>query len=241
MYYGWWNPLYLLFTLPPLLLMLLAQAWVKSSYRKGLRVPNARGLTGQQAAREMMRYTGLGLRTEPIRGELTDRYDPRNDTLYLSQGVASSASVGALAIVAHEVGHALQDQEQYAPMMVRSALVKPVNFGSQLGGILFFVGWALNYFVNLPTIGRFVSWVGIAGFCLAVLFHLVTLPVELNASRRGIALLSEMELVGQGQMGVARTVLYAAALTYIAQLAQALAQVLYYVFILSRGRSRRRR
>ena len=239
--YGWWDPLYLLFTLPPLLLALLAQAWVKSSYRKGLRVPNARGLTGQQAAHEMMRYTGLGLRTEGIAGELTDRYDPRSDTLYLSPGVASSASVGALAIVAHEVGHALQDDEQYAPMMVRSALVKPVNFGSQLGIILFFIGWAMNYLVNLPTIGRFISWVGIAGFCLAVLFHLVTLPVELNASRRGLALLAEMELVRQGQMGVARNVLYAAALTYIAALAQALAQVLYYVFILSRGRSRRRR
>ena len=185
--------------------------------------------------------TGLGLRTEMIGGELTDRYDPRNDTLYLSQGVARSASVGAMAIVAHEVGHALQDEEQYAPLAVRSALVKPVNFGTQLGIVLFFIGFAMSYLASLSTIGRFVSWVGIAGFCLTVLFHLVTLPVELNASRRGIALLSEMELVGQGQIGVARNVLYAAALTYIAALAQALAQVLYYVFILSRGRSRRRR
>jgi Zn-dependent membrane protease YugP len=189
----------------------------------------------------MMRYTGLGLRTETTAGELTDHYDPRNDTLYLSQGVAGSASVGAMAIVAHEVGHAMQDDEQYAPMVVRGALVKPVNFGSRLGVILFFVGFAMSYLANLSTIGRFVSWLGIAGFCLTVLFHLVTLPVELNASRRGIALLSEMELVGQGQMGVARNVLYAAALTYIASLAQALAQVMYYVYVLSSGRSRRRR
>ena len=133
------------------------------------------------------------------------------------------------------------DEEQYAPMLVRSALVAPVNFGSQLGVVLFFVGWGLSYLTNLSGIGQVISWLGIVGFCLAVLFHLVTLPVELNASRRGIALLSEMELVGQGQIGVARNVLYAAALTYIASLAQSVAQVMYYVFMLSRGRSRRRR
>jgi Zn-dependent membrane protease YugP len=224
-----------------MLLTLLAQAWVRSAYRKGLQVPNSRRVTGLQAAEEMMRYTGLGLHTHVIGGERTDKYDPRNDTLYISQEVADSASVGAAAIVAHELGHALQDEEQYAPMQVRSALVAPVNFGSQLGLIMFFVGWGLSYFANLPEIGQFISWVGIAGFCLTVLFHLVTLPVEFNASRRAIGLLADMELVRPEQMGVARNVLSAAALTYIAQLAQALSQVMYYVFILSRGRSRRRR
>jgi Zn-dependent membrane protease YugP len=224
-----------------MLLIMLAQAWVRSAYRRSLQVPNSRRVTGLQAAEEMMRYTGLGLRTQVIGGERTDNYDPRSDTLYLSQGVANSASVGAAAIVAHELGHALQDEEQYAPMLVRSALVAPVNFGSQLGLAMFFIGWVLSYFVNLPEIGQLVSWVGIAAFCLTVLFHLVTLPVEFNASRRALVLLTDIELVGPDQMGMARNLLWAAALTYIAQLARAVSQVMYFVFMLSRGRSRRRR
>jgi Zn-dependent membrane protease YugP len=232
--------MYLLFVGPPLLLAMLAQWWVKSAYRKGLQVPTPRRLTGQQAAQDMMRYAGLGLKTQVVGGELTDKYDPRNDTLYLSQGVANSPSVGAMAIVAHELGHALQDEEQYAPMMVRSALVAPVNFSSNAAVVLFFIGAGLSY-IGLYSAGQVVSWIGIFGFCLAVLFHLVTLPVELNASRRGLRLLDEMELVGEGQMGIARNVLNAAALTYIAALAQSLATVMYYVFRLSRGRSRRRR
>jgi Zn-dependent membrane protease YugP len=236
----WWDPTYLLFAGPPLLLALLAQAWVRSAYRKGLQVPNERRVTGLQAAEQLSRYAGLGLRIDTIEGELTDSYDPRDDTLRLSKGVASSASVGALAIVAHELGHAMQDEEDYGPMKVRSALVAPVNVGSQLGIVLFLVGFAMSYFAGLSGIGRVVSWLGILGFCLAVLFALITLPVEFNASRRGLALLADSALVSESQMGYARNVLYAAALTYIAALAQALAQVMYYVFVLNRGRSRRR-
>jgi uncharacterized protein len=237
----WWDPMYFLFVGPPLVLALIAQAWVKSAYRKGLQVPNQQRVTGRQAADQLSRTAGLGLRIEVIGGELTDSYDPRNNVLRLSQGVANSTSVGALAIVAHELGHAIQDEESYAPMQIRSALVAPVNIGSRLGVVLFFIGFAMSYLAGLSSIGRIVSWMGILGFCMAVLFALITLPVEFNASRRGLALLADSELVASSQMGYARNVLSAAALTYIAALAQALAQVMYYVFMLSGGRSRRRR
>jgi Zn-dependent membrane protease YugP len=236
----WWDPMYLVFTLPPLLLGLLANAWVKSAYRKGLKVPNRQRVTGFQGADELQRQAGLYLRIERAGGELSDHYDPRSKTLRLSSGVAQSPSVGALAIVAHEMGHAMQDDEDYAPLRVRSALVQPVNVGTQLGSILFFIGFFLSYLANsLSNIGRFISWIGILGFCLAALFALVTLPVEFNASRRGLKLLASSGLVAQEQMGYARNVLTAASLTYVAALAQALAQVMYFVYLLS-GRRRRR-
>ena len=231
--------MYLVFTLPPLLLALIAQAWVKSSYRKGLQVRNQRQLTGLQGADELMRQAGLSLPIETGGGDLSDHYDPRSKTLRLSSGVARSPSVGALAIAAHEIGHAMQDNEDYAPLRVRSALVMPVNVGTQLGTILFIAGMLLSYLSSLASIGRIVSWIGILGFCMATLFALVTLPVEFNASRRGLQLLSSSGLVAAGEMRYARNVLTAAALTYIAALAQALAQVMYYVYLLS-GRRRRR-
>jgi len=236
----WWDPMYFVFALPPLLLGLIAQMWVKSAYRKGLNVSNQRGVTGMQGADKLMYQAGLSVPIDVVGGELTDHYDPRSRTLRLSQGVARSASVGALAIVAHELGHALQDDEDYAPMRIRTALVMPVNIGTRLGSILFLIGLVMSYLANsLASIGRLISWVGIFGFCLAALFALITLPVEFNASRRGLQLLSESGLVGEGKIKYARNVLTAAALTYIAALIQAVAQVMYYVYLLS-GRRRKR-
>jgi Zn-dependent membrane protease YugP len=236
----WWDPRYLIFAGPPMLLALLAQAWVRSAYRKGLQVANAARLSGVEATKLLMRRAGLNLRIDVVGGELTDAYDPRDDSLHLSQGVANSGSVGALAIVAHELGHAMQDDEDYAPMKVRSALVAPVNIGSQLGIMLFFVGFLMSSFVGAPGLGQAISWLGILGFSLAVVFALVTLPVEFNASRRGLTLLTGSGLVAEGEMKYARNVLTAAALTYVAALAQALGQVLYFVFLLSGSRRRRR-
>jgi len=235
----WWDPMYLVFTLPPLLLGLLAQWWVRSAYRKGLQVPNQRRVTGLGGADALLARAGLSVRIETVGGELSDHYDPRSKTLRLSAGVARSPSVGALAIVAHEIGHALQDRDDYAPLRVRSTLVMPVNVGTQLGTVLFMLGFLLSYLTSLASIGRFISWIGILGFCLAALFALITLPVEFNASRRGLQLLADSGLVAQGQMRYARNVLSAAALTYVAALAQAMAQVMYYVYLLS-GRRRRR-
>ena len=236
----WFDPMYFVFTLPPLLLGLLANWWVKSAYRKGLKLPNRRRVTGMQAADTLQRKALLNVQLTQIGGELSDHYDPRSKTLALSTGVAQSASVGALAIVAHELGHAMQDEEDYGPMRVRSVLVKPVNVGTQLGTVLFMVGFFMSYFASgLSEIGRYISWAGIFGFCLAALLALVTLPVELDASRRGLKLLGDSALVVEENMGVARGVLRAAALTYVAALAQAIGQVLYYVYLL-RGRRRRR-
>ncbi len=236
----WWDPMYLVFVVPPLLLGLIAQWWVRSAYRKGLKVANRFGVSGMQGADTLMRRAGLSLPLETIAGELTDHYDPRSKTLRLSEGVARSPSVGSLAIVAHEIGHAAQDDEDYGPMRVRTALVTPVNIGTQLGSILFLIGFFMSYLATgLGQIGRLISWIGILGFCMAALFALITLPVELNASQRGLRLLTESGLVAEGEMHYARNVLTAAALTYVAALAQALAQVMYFVFLLS-GRRRRR-
>jgi Zn-dependent membrane protease YugP len=229
----WWDPRYLIFAGPPLLLALIAQAWVRSAYRKGLQVANSARVSGVEATKVLMRRAGLNLRVDIVGGELTDAYDPRDDSLHLSQGVANSGSVGALAIVA------MQDDEDYAPMKVRSALVAPVNIGSQLGVLLFFVGFAMSSFIGATGLGQLISWLGILGFSLAVVFALVTLPVEFNASRRGLTLLTGSGLVAQGDMKYARNVLTAAALTYVAALAQALGQVLYFVFLVSGGRRRR--
>jgi Zn-dependent membrane protease YugP len=235
----WWDPRWLIFAGPPMLLALIAQAWVQSAYRKGLKVANAARVSGMEGARLLMRRAGLDLRVNVTDGQLSDAYDPRTDTLHLSQAVANSASVGALAIVAHELGHAMQDEQEYVPMRVRSALVAPVNIGSQLGMILFFIGFALSSFVGAPGLGQLVSWLGVLGFSLAVVFALVTLPIEFNASRRGLNLLAGSELVAQADIKYARSVLSAAALTYVAALAQAVGQVLYFVFLLSGGRRRR--
>jgi Zn-dependent membrane protease YugP len=227
-----WDPTYWLFALPALLLGLIAQWKVQSTYRKYLRVPNAAGITGVEAARRIMRTAGLYLQVEGAPGELSDHYDPRSKVLRLSQGVATRASVASVAIVAHEVGHAEQDAQAYLPMRVRSGLVPVVSFSSWLGPILFFVGLLLNW-ANL-------AWLGVLAFAGATLFALVTLPVEVNASRRGLRLLEQSGvLAGQAERRGARKVLNAAALTYVAALTQSIATLLYYMFLLG-GRGRRR-
>ena len=228
-----WDPTYWVFALPALLLGLIAQTLVQSRYRKYLSVPNAAGITGVEAARRLMRTAGLYLEVEGARGELSDHYDPRSQVLRLSRGVATRASVASVAIVAHEVGHAQQDAQAYLPMRVRSGLMPVVSFTSWLGPILFFVGLLLNL-TNL-------AWLGVLAFSAAALFTLVTLPVEINASRRGLRLLEQSGvLVGQAERQGARKVLNAAALTYVAALAQSVSTLLYYTFLLG-GRGRRRR
>jgi len=228
-----WDPTYWIFALPALVLGLIAQAMVQNRYRKYLQVPNTARITGAEAARRLMRTAGLYLQVEGAPGRLSDHYDPRSKVLRLSQGVAGRASVASVAIVAHEVGHAEQDAQGYLPMRVRSGLVPVVNFTSWMGPILFFVGLLLNW-TNL-------AWLGVLAFAGAAVFALVTLPVEINASRRGLRLLEQSGiLVDSAERRGARKMLNAAALTYVAALAQAVSTLLYYVFILG-GRGRRRR
>ena len=226
-----WDPTYFIFALPALLLAFYAQWRVRSAYRKYSQVTNGARLTGAQAAQRILRQAGLGVNIEAVPGELTDHYDPRSKVLRLSQGVATRPSVASLAIVAHEIGHAQQDAQAYLPLRLRSGLVPVVNFTSWLGPILFLVGMLLNSYD--------LAWLGVLTFAGAVVFALVTLPVEIDASKRGLRLLDQTGiLVNDAERQGARRVLTAAALTYVAALAQAISTLLYYVSFLG-GRRRR--
>jgi Zn-dependent membrane protease YugP len=230
-----WDPRYLLFALPALLLAFYAQWRVRSTYERYSRRPNARGLSGQEAARILLRSIGLDhVRVEEVSGRLSDHYDPGKDVLRLSQGVARSRSVASLGIVAHEIGHAMQDAADYGPLRVRSGLVPVVRIGSWLGPIIFFAGFFLSAAIGSTTI----AWLGLLLFAGTVVFALITLPVEFNASKRALELLRTYQLADGRELQETKQVLDAAALTYIAALAQALSTLLYYVFLLT-GFSRR--
>lgn len=223
---------YYIYMLPALVLMMIAQWYVQSSYRRWSRVRNQRNITGEEAVSRLIRASRLHeIEVETVRGNLTDHYDPRKKTLRLSAGVAQSPSVASLAIAAHELGHAQQDQEGYIPLRFRAAMVPMVNIGSYLGWILILAGLFFNY-TNL-------AWLGVVFFSGGAVFALATLPVELNASARARQMLEESGLVTDPneQRGV-RTVLNAAALTYIAALFQAVMQLLYFVSLISGGRRR---
>ncbi len=229
----YWNPTYWLFVGPALLFMLYAQWRVSSSYRRWGRVQNTQRIPGAVAAERLLAENGMsGVRIQGIGGRLTDHYDPQSNTLSLSEDVARQASVASLAIVAHEIGHAQQDAQGSLLMKARSGLVPAVNFGSSLGPILFIIG----YFLQFSTL----MWLGVAFFSMAFVFALLTLPLELNASARAMRMLKSSGLLEEGQeMHGARSVLNAAALTYVAALLTALTQLLYYMTLAS-GRRRRR-
>jgi hypothetical protein len=226
----YFDPMYLVFAAPALLLAMFAQWKVSSAYDKYTKVRNAKNISGSEVAKYLLRANGLNLNVSGTPGHLTDHYDPRDKTLYLSQGVAQTPSVAALAIVAHEVGHAVQDSQGYLPMRLRAFLVMPANAGPWIGYILFIIG----IFINMTGL----VWLGIAFFSLGLLFSLATLPVEFNASSRALQMLRSSALVGQGEVDAAKAVLTAAALTYVAAAAQALSQLLYYVFVALNMRSR---
>lgn len=230
------DPTWLLFALPGLLLGLWAQSRVKSAFNKYSKVRTARGITGAQVARQLLDEQGLyDVAVEQTQGTLSDHYDPRGRVLRLSRDVYSSPSVAAAGVAAHEMGHALQDAAGYAPLNLRSALVPATNFGSRLAPLLFMVGFMLMIFAE-SQIGYYIAWGGVILFGIMVLFTLVTLPVEFDASKRAKQLLTSSGiLVGDEIKGVDK-VLDAAALTYVAAAVSAVGQLLYYVLLLSGGR-----
>ncbi len=229
---GYFDPMYLVFALPALILAFFAQYKVRSTYAKYSRVRNMRGLSGLDAARWLLGSSGLShVSVEGAPGRLSDHYDPRKKVLRLSREVAYSQSVAALGIVAHEVGHALQDQANYAFLRLRTGLVPVVNLGSYLGFILFFIGILLQF--------SGLIWLGIIFFSGSVVFAFLTLPVEWDASRRALQMLRTGGLVDSRELKGAQVVLSAASLTYVAALAQALSSLLYYIFI-ALGMRRRR-
>jgi Zn-dependent membrane protease YugP len=240
-----YDPTYMFFMIPAFLLMMFAQWRVNSVYSKWGKTRNSLNLTGVDAARRLLSSGGYmgaevstagglaGVRVAGIGGRLTDRYDPSDNTLYLSQEVANNPSVASLAVAAHEIGHASQQAEGYAPLRIRSMLVPAVNIGSYLGWILIFGGLLLGILQ--------IAWLGVAFFSLGAVFALATLPVEFNASRRARVMLADNGmLVNEEDARGVNEVLNAAAMTYVAGLATAVLQLLYYVMLLGGGGRRRR-
>lgn len=227
----YFDPLYFVFMLPALALMLFAQYRVSSTFSKYSQVPNQRRLTGAEVARHILNANGLyDVRVEPIRGQLSDHYDPRDRTLRLSEPVYASRSVAALGVAAHETGHALQHAQAYAPLKMRSALVPVASFGSNFGWIALMVGVVVGV--------TQIAWAGIALFAAATLFALITLPVEFNASSRALAQLTTLGIIDRTEYDQNRKVLNAAALTYIAGFVASLLQLLYWLTVIT-GMSRR--
>jgi len=214
-----WDPTFIMI-IPALILAFYAQTKVRSTYAKFSQVRNHRGLTGAQVARHLLDSAGLSdVEVEKVPGELTDHYDPRKKILRLSEGVYGSQSVAAVGIAAHETGHAMQDGKGYMPLKIRATFVPVASLGSTLAFPLFFVGFIFSSF-------RVLMDVGIIFFAGAVLFHLVTLPVEFNASNRAIKTLADGGYLVGEETRSARAVLNAAAWTYVAAATMAIMQLL---------------
>ncbi len=223
------SPLYLLLVGPAMILVLWAQYKVKSTYRKNSKISASSGMSGSQLARTLLDRNGLGaISVQPVKGALTDHYDPKSKALRLSEGIFGGRSIAALGIVAHEVGHALQDSRGYVPLRIRASLVPAASFGSSIGplfvvaGIIFAAGSEFStILVNL----------GIIFFAAAVVFQIVTLPVEFNASSRALVMLTDGGHITTDEIKPAKQVLSAAALTYVAATLAAVMQLVYFLLL----------
>lgn len=224
MFPSFFDASYLIFAAPAVLIMLVAQFVVRRAYTKQSRVRNVTGQTGAEIARRLLDSAGLNdVSVRMVPGELSDHYDPRRRALYLSEHVYSAPSVAAMGIAAHEVGHAIQHQLGYAPLRLRVVLVRIVNLSSWFGYVLFVLGFVVQV--------SGLIWLGTLLFSSAVLFAIVTLPVEYDASSRALRLLQSSGILGQVELAGAKSVLSAAAFTYIAALLQAAGQLLYWVLV----------
>ena len=232
MYGYYFDPTYFLLVIG-MLLSLAASARVKSTFAIYSRVRSASGLTGAEAARRILHMAGItDVTVVPISGSLTDHYDPRTKTVNLSDPVYNATSVAALGVAAHECGHAIQHAKSYAPLSIRSALVPIANFGSMLAWPVILIG----LFFNTRSSGLIID-IGILLFSAAVLFQLVTLPVEFDASRRALVMLRTQGILADDELKYTRRVLKSAALTYVASAAAAILQLLRIILI-TNGRRR---
>lgn len=231
-----YDPLYLILVLPAILFAMIASASVNSTFEKYQKQLSRRRITGAEAARQVL--DSHGLHDVPIRmvsGKLSDHYDPRDNTVYLSEAVHNSTSTAAIGVAAHEAGHAAQHAENYLPIKIRSAIIPATNIGSRLAVPLILIGllfgaWNGNYVL---------AYIGVICFSLTALFQLVTLPTEFNASARAMKSLERGGILTGDELKGARKVLTAAAMTYVAALAVSLAQLLRILIIVA-GNSRRR-
>ena len=232
-YYGYGiDPTYILIIIAAII-SLIAQGLVKSTFSRYSRVAGARGITGARAAEIILRANGINdVTVQRVSGSLTDHYDPRTKTVNLSETVYNKTSVAAVGVAAHECGHAIQHDVGYVPLTFRSALVPVANIGSQLSWVFIILGLILSYNHTLITIG-------ILMFSLAVLFQLVTLPVEFNASSRALEQLEAQGILDGREIGGTRKVLSAAALTYVASAAAAILQLLRLIILFGGNKSDR--
>jgi len=234
MYFDW---TYILVVVGALLCM-WASSRVNSTYQKYAKVRGRSGLTGAEAAERILRNSGIyDVQIQHVSGDLTDHYDPSSKVLRLSDSVYDSRSVAAIGVAAHECGHALQHKEGYGPLKLRSLLVPAANLGSKLGLPLVLLGLALGFSFELPGGGYFsLAQVGVWIFSLAVLFQIVTLPVEFNASGRALRLLEGYGILGEDEVDDCKHVLGAAALTYVAAAASSVLQLLRLMLLSGRRR-----
>ena len=231
MFFDW---TYVVLVLPCVILSLWASSSVNSTFKKYSSQHSRRGITGADAAQRVLRANGVaGVRVERVSGNLTDHYDPKANVIRLSDSVHSSTSTAAIGVACHEAGHAVQYAESYAPIKLRAAIIPITNIGSRLAMPLILVGLLLTAFENLSY--SFV-YLGIACFGLSLIFQLITLPVEFNASRRAMAAIRDSDLLTAEEQKGARKTLTAAAMTYVAATAVALAQLLRLLMIFGRRR-----
>ena len=234
MYYGF--DITYIFVIIGMLITLIASWRMKATFAKYERVASQSRLTGREVAERILRANGIyDVSVRPVSGRLTDHYDPRDKTVSLSEVIYGSTSVAAIAVAAHECGHAIQDNVGYVPLNLRSAFVPVANWGSRLSWPLIFVGFLLGY----GNISNILIQIGIAMFLLAVIFQIITLPVEFDASRRALIELENNEILLDKEDKSARKVLFAAAMTYVAAAAAGVLQM-FRLMLLFSGRSRRR-
>ncbi len=234
-YYGFGIDMsYVILVLPCILLSLWASSNVNSTFKKYSRQFSSRGLTGAEAARRVLSAHGVGnVRIERVSGNLTDHYDPRTNVIRLSDNVFGNTSTAAIGVACHEAGHAVQYAQGYAPIKLRAAIIPVTNFGSRLAMPLILIGLLLAAFGNLSVL--FID-LGIACFGLSLVFQLVTLPVEFNASNRALRAIADSNLLTEDEQAGARKTLRAAALTYVAATAVAFAQLLRLILLFGRRR-----
>ena len=233
-YYGFdWT--YLVLVLPCVILSLWASSNVNSTFQKYSQQYSIRRLTGAQAAQRVLSHNGVtGVRIERVSGNLTDHFDPRTNVIRLSDSVYDSTSTAAIGVACHEAGHAVQYAQNYAPIKLRAAIVPITNIGSKLAMPLILLGLVLTF---LGSLSYTLVYIGIALFSLSVVFQLVTLPVEFNASRRAMKAIEESNILTDEEQTGARKTLTAAALTYVAATAVAIAQLLRLLMLFGRRRS----
>ena len=225
------DPIYMLISLVGMALVFIPQMLVKSTYETFSRVKSEHNLTGAQVAQQILNDNGIhNVRVESTSGELTDHYDPSAKVVRLSQGVYSATSIAALGIAAHEVGHAIQDNRGFLPMRARAAFFPAVQAGQFLGPMLLMAGLGLRMFMGIGGFTDLIALTGILFYASVVIFHIITLPVEFDASFRAVRALANGGYVTQREMGGTQKVLSAAAMTYVATALYSLMELVYWVW-----------